>query len=670
MVNENAQPRSAVRAMRHVPIPMSDGGYLSAHIYLPDAPGRFPAVFDYYPYRKDDVSAGNMRYQRYLAERGFAGIRVDVRGTGGSTGTASDEYSLQEHLDGVEAIAWMAAQPWCNGNVGMFGTSYGGFNSLQVAMHRPPALKAICPMYFTDNRYTDDCHYKGGSMQMLYDIGTYGLGMVVMNALPPYPEGAGDRWAEIWEERMQHEPWILKWVENQIYNDYWKHGSLCENYEAIECAVYLFGGWRDGYTNCNLRAFEHIRSPKKVLIGPWLHVAPDVGLPGPRIDHLHEMVRFYEYWLKGIDNGIMGEPPVTIYVQKYDPPLAERPLTSGFWRHEAGWPLERSREQALYLAEKGTLQAGPASTEQTAQYIYNPTVGTTFGMFSAGSPLVLPMDQRLEDSYSLAWSSAPLSEPVEILGHPQVQLSVSVTTDIATVTVRLIDVAPDGTAALVTKGILNLTHRESHEAPAPLTPGQIYPITIPLDATSWLFEPGHTIRLAIAGADFPNSWPSPKAYTGMIYCGGQHSSRLLLPVLGPQEPALPQPDLQPPMPFEPAVQSNPEKASWRVTRDHILGTAEVFMRTAGRTRLNDRAEMDGEREVTAMVSEQEPALASVRGLSRTTLYWPDRTIDTRARGQIESTATAFHVTIQLEITMDGLPHFNKRWVRSFPRHLL
>ncbi len=166
---------------------MADGTRLDAQLVLPDAPGRFPAVFDYYPYRKDDLTATTMRYHHYLARRGFAALRLDVRGTGGSEGVADDEYSPQEQLDAVEAIAWMAQQPWCNGNVGMFGGSYGGFNSLQVAMHRPPALKAICPMYFTDNRYTDDCHYKGGTLQMLYDIGAYGLMMVVENAAAALP---------------------------------------------------------------------------------------------------------------------------------------------------------------------------------------------------------------------------------------------------------------------------------------------------------------------------------------------------------------------------------------------------------------------------------------------------------------------------------------------------
>ncbi|MBV7327953.1 CocE/NonD family hydrolase [Chloroflexi bacterium TSY] len=659
-----------VHIHKHIRIPMPDGVELDAHLFMPDASGPFPAVFDYYPYRKDDLSAGNLRIQYYLAQRGFVGVRIDVRGTGSSGGTAVDEYSLQEHLDAVEAIAWMAEQPWCNGNVGMFGSSYGGFNSLQVAMHRPPALKAICPMYFTDNRYTDDCHYKGGAMQMLYDMATYGLGMVVQNALPPYPDATDERWAETWEEHLQSEPWLLTWLSNHVYNDYWKHGSLCEDYAAIECAVYLFGGWRDGYTNCNLRTFDQLRCPKKVIVGPWLHVAPDQGIPGPRINHLHEMVRFYEYWLKGVDNGIMDEPPVTLYVQQYDPPRADRALTSGFWQHEAEWPPARAEEHLLYLTDNDNLQTQQTTTTGGATYTYNPTVGTTFGMFSAAAPHILPMDQQLEDAYSLNWTSEPLTDSIEMLGYGRVVLYVTTTTDIATVVVRLIDVAPDGTAALVTKGLLNLTHRDSHEQPSPLEPDQVYEVTVPLDATSWLFESGHQIRIGIAGADFPNSWPSPKPYVGTIHFGGNCPARLLLPTVGSQNPALPAPKLEPPAQTKSLVDSESDQPVWRVTRDHMAGTAEVFVRTSGRTRIDDRFEFVRTGEATTRVAEEDPAHATIRGLSQVILHWPERTIHTRARGQVESTETTLNVTIQLDITMDDVPYLNKRWVRSIPRNLL
>jgi putative CocE/NonD family hydrolase len=649
---------------------MSDGVELDAHLYLPDAPGQFPAVFDYYPYRKDDLSAGNLRFQHYLAERGYAGIRIDVRGTGSSGGVASDEYSIQEQLDGVEAIAWMARQPWCTGAVGMFGTSYGGFNSLQVAMHRPPALRAICPMYFTDNRYTDDCHYKGGTLQMLYDVATYGLSMVVQNALPPYPEATGERWAATWEEHLQAEPWFLTWIENHTWNEYWKQGSLCEDYTSIQAATYLIGGWRDGYTNCNLRTYANLQCPKKLIVGPWLHVVPDAGLPGPRIDHLHEMVRFYDYWLKGIDNGVMDEPPITVYVQEFDPPAAERLMTSGCWRHEREWPIERGRRQSLYLGEEHELCDEAPPTPSTVAYTYNPTVGTTFGMFSAGSPLITPVDQRLEEAYSTSWTSSPLTAPLEILGYPEALIYVSVSTDIAALSVRLIDVAPDGSAALVTKGVLNLTHRESHSDPSPVEPGQIYALRIELDATSWYFAAGHSLRVSIAAADFPNSWPTPKLHTGMIYLGGEQPSSITLPVLGLQEPTLPAPVLQPPAPYKAQVTSYANKPIFSVTRDHIARSAAVRVGTSARTRVSAQVEFERSADATATVSEDDPAHATIRGLNRVILHWPERTIETTARAQVESTAGTLNVTIQLNITLDGQPYHSRRWAKSVRRHLL
>jgi len=664
-------PEHKTRVVKNVSIPMSDGTLLSADMVRPEGDGPFPAVFDYYPYRKDDLSAYALRRQRYLAQRGYVALRVDVRGTGSSQGVAADEYVLQEQLDGVEIIEWLSSQRWSNGNVGMFGISYGGFNSLQVAMHRPPALKAICPICFTDNRYTDDCHYKGGTLQMLFDIATYGLSMVVSNALPPYPDATGPKWAAVWEERMAHnEPWLLNWLSHQTYDGYWKHGSLCEDYEAIECAAFLIGGWRDGYTNCNLRTFQRLRCPKKLMIGPWLHAHPDVGVPGPQIDHQHEIVRFFDYWLKGIDNGVMDEPPITIYVQEFDPPRAQREQTSGHWRHELDWPLDRSSDRALYLSEDGALQPEAPGEDGLTRYTYQPSVGTTFGMFSASSPYLLPVDQRLEEAYSPSWTSAPLEAPVEILGYPQAILHLAVTTDVATVVTRLVDVAPDGTAALVTKGVLNLTHRDSHERPTPVVPDQVYQVALDLDATSWRFAPGHRIRLSVAGADFPNTWPSPKPYEAELRVGGTGASRVILPVVGPQKQPLPDPELRPPAAFEPMVESWSGEPTWRVTRDHVAAATEVVLGKGGGTRVGDGFAFDTSSEATASVSERDPARATIRGLSRVVLHWPERTIDARARGQIESTESSFHVTINLEITMDRLPHVSKRWIRTFPRHLL
>ncbi len=660
----------AVRVVKHVRIPMSDGIELDATLYMPDAPGQFPALFEYLPYRKDDLTAGGARYHHYLAQHGYVSIQLDVRGTGSSDGTAIDEYSVQEQLDGVEAIAWMASQAWCTGKVGMFGTSYGGFNSLQVAMHRPPALKAICPMYFTDNRYTDDCHYKGGTMQMLYDMATYGLSMVVQNSLPPYYEAVGERWAQVWADHLEAEPWLLDWESNHVYNDYWRQGSLCEDYTAITAATFLIGGWRDGYTNCNLRTFAGLTAPKKLLIGPWLHARPDVGVPGPRIDHLHEMVRWYDYWLKDIDNGVMSEPPICIYVQEYDPPQADRPLTSGFWRYETSWPVERGIAQPFYLAADEALQTERPNEAGSASYEYNPTVGTSFGLFSAASPHILPMDQRVEDAYSLNWTSDLLSEPLEILGYPEAKLHIAATADVAFVVVRLTDIAPDGQAALVTKGVLNLTHRNSHETPEPLEPGRMYSVNFLLDATSWIFAPGHRIRISINGADYPNSWPSPKLYTGHIYFGGDQASSVILPTVGPQTEALPTPQFLPPPTIPSTISGHSERPVWRVTRDYMENKTEVHLQRSGYVRVSDTLTYTSSAEATTSVFEKNPARATIRGLSQVTLHWPEREINTRARGQIESDEHNFHVTIQLDITMDGVPFHQRRWLKSIPRQLL
>ncbi|MBI3943535.1 MAG: CocE/NonD family hydrolase [Chloroflexi bacterium] len=663
------EPQFKVHVRRNVRIPMPDGITLAADVFMPEADGQFPVVMEYLPYRKNDVGWQGNYGQRYLAERGFVAVRLDVRGTGDSEGTAEDEYCLQEQLDGVTAIGWLAEQPWSNGKVGMFGSSYGGFNSLQVAMHRPPALKAIVPMYFTDRRYTDDCHYKGGAMQMLYDVGTYGLSMVGRNLLPPRPDLVGEQWAGIWEEHLQNEPWLLRWLAHQTEDEQWRLGSLCEDYGSIQCATYLIGGWRDGYVNCNLRAYQHLNCPKKVLIGPWLHQRPTDGIPGPRINQWRETARFFAYWLQDKDTGIMDEPPIAIYVQEYDPPRMDRRETSGFWRYETEWPLARGKEVTLYLGD-GTLQPdSPPETGGSDRVAYHPAVGATFGIFSAGGPHLVPGDQRIEEAYSVVYTTTVLQEPVEILGHPQVILQVDSSADVVTFVVRLTDVAPDGSSALVTKGVLNATHRDSHTHPTPLLPGEKVALEIECDATSWIFAPGHRIRLSISHADFPNIWPSPKLATSHVYWGAGHPSRMTLPVVGKQSQTLPAPVFEAtPFPIDP--NQPPPVPPWKIMRDLARGQVEITIEGSGSTRQDGVYVHETKTQATATVSERNPAEAAVKGRQTIRYIWPSQKIEVNTRGHIFSDPTAFHITIHAEITIDDLPHFSRRWAKSFPRRLL
>lgn len=505
------EPQYRVKILRHVKIPVRDGTRLAADLYMPDAEGRFPVVLEYLPYRKDDRSLPRQNLQYALAQRGYVGVRLDVRGTGSSEGVAEDEYTLVEQQDACDAIQWLAEQPWSNGRVGMWGISYGGFNAVQVAMHRPPALKAIVPVMFTDDRYEEECHYAGGSLRALYTWQDYPLTMVAMNALPPHPDAFPDRWLDVWRNRLEKQsPWVLRWLREQTDGPYWRHGSLNEDYGAIECAVFAIGGWRDGYPKSPLRTFENIRAPKKVLIGPWTHMLPHEAFPGPRIDYLGEVIRFFDYWLKGIDNGVMDEPAVTVYVQEHQKPEAVPGDWSGYWRTETEWPRPDATLRSLYLGpdnrllEEAEVRERPLE-EGSDSFEYDPTVGTSSGLWC----WVTPTDQREDDSRSLTYETAPLREAVEIIGEPRLEVGFSASAPVAGLSAHLVDVAPDGTAVLVSKGYLNATRRDSFTDPEPLEPGKTYRLAVELDCTAWRFRPGHRIRLSLAGTAIdPRATPS------------------------------------------------------------------------------------------------------------------------------------------------------------------
>ena len=336
-----------VQVTKNILIPMRDGVRLAADLYQPEPgsgpPDPLPVVMEYIPYRKDEVVRGSRLYE-YLPRHGYIVARVDIRGTGASEGTNTDEYVLQEQLDGYDAIEWLAVQPFCDGHVNQMGISYGGFTSLQVASHAPPHLTSIIPMYFTDDRYTDDCHFRGGHLRKYYDVGHYGNFMTAYNALPPYPEWSGGDWARIWEDHLtNNEPYYLKWLSHQTDGPYWRHGSVRGAADRIRCPVFMIGGWRDGYPNPPLRLYQELDVPKKVLVGPWNHALPDVAIPGPRIDYLHDVVRWLDHWCKGRATGIMEEPPVVLYEQHAEPPVVDRLDDRGRVARRDGLAGARSR---------------------------------------------------------------------------------------------------------------------------------------------------------------------------------------------------------------------------------------------------------------------------------------------------------------------------------------
>jgi uncharacterized protein len=510
----------AVRIIEHTLIPLKDGTTLAARIWLPrDAEQNpVPAILEYLPYRKRDGT-----YERdalthpYLAGHGYAGVRVDIRGSGESTGLLFDEYAKQEQDDGLEVIAWLAAQPWCNGSVGMMGISWGGFNALQIAARRPAALKAIVTVCSTDDRYADDVHYMGGTLL------TAGLGWASFffgsMCLPPDPMLVGNAWRAMWLERLQNTPLFFEaWLHHQRRDDYWKHGSVCENYNAIQCAVYAVGGWTDGYKNAIPRLLERLNAPRKGLIGPWAHAYPHFALPGPQIGFLQEILRWWDYWLKGIDTGVMDEPMLRVWMTDSVKPASHHDKLPGRWVSESSWPSTAIKPRRLFLTDAG-LQNADASL--TSRLVCSPqTVGKRAGdwvPFGRGGDQAA--DQQEDDRQSLVFDTAPLDAPVEVLGAATITLDVTSDRPSANLVVRLCDVHPSGESQRLSYGVLNLTHRYGHEQPTPLTTGQRYRVHVKLNDAGGIIPAGHKVRLAISTAYWPMVWPSPQRATVTIFAG-------------------------------------------------------------------------------------------------------------------------------------------------------
>jgi hypothetical protein len=646
---------------------MRDGNHLSADLYLPQGEGPWPLVIEYDPYRKDEVDSETSFYTQ-LPERGYIVARLDVRGTGASGGTVSDEYVPQEQEDGYDAVEWLAEQPFCDGNVSMMGISYGGFTALQVAATRPPHLRSVIPMYFTDDRYRDDCHYVGGLPRLYYDTGFYGVNMVSYNALPPDPQWCED-WAEVWAQHLEgNTPYQLPWLRHQVDGPYWRHGSVGDIAERIACPVFMIGGWADGYRNAPLRLYERLEVPKRVLMGPWNHAVPDCAVPGPRIDHLDEVVRWLDHWC-GRDGDPGLEPaPVVVYEQHYDPPVdPDRVHQPGRWRAERRWPLEGSREETYHLGEAGQLTDEQLVDGEDA-LVYDASVGVTGGLWSAGVPFGLPSDQRPDEALSLTYTTAPLVEDHHVLGRATVHLHVSTTATVLGFFASLSDVAPDGSSQLVAKGSLNATRRNSFSDPEPLTPGSPAELVIEIDCTAWRFQAGHRLRLAIANADWPNVWPTPEPATSIVHRSQDRPSRLILPLV-PNESGLAPPVFKP-APTEPSpARVDPEPPVWRVERDLLSGSASVRYSFGYTDRVNDQTVVSRTYEFETHVDPRAPALTTAHGRHTSTIRRADGVIKAASTSTVRGSATRFHLTTEVMVTIDDAPHFSRSWSESIPRHL-
>jgi putative CocE/NonD family hydrolase len=679
----NARPASPpeflVDTRRDVRIPVRDGLELSANLWLPvpaagAAPGqaRVPAILEMIPYRKDDWRwASDEARGQWLAARGFAFCRLDIRGTGSSPGVARGEYTLEETRDGYDAVEWLAAQSWCNGAVGMWGISWGGFAAIQVALLGPPHLRAIVPVYASDDRYTDDVHYVGGCTTAS-ELSQYAVSMVGSNALPARPAYRGAGWEAEWRERLEQTPiWLFEWLRQQHDGPFWRQGSLAPDWAALTVPTLLVAGWMDGYVDSAVRMLERcVNAPRRALIGNWVHALPDAAYPGPTMDWLHELVRFFDHWLKGLDNGTMAEPALTFFEREYAPPEAFPVAWPGHWRSEPGLPHPGTTDRTLWPGPGGRLGADGPAASGVERLVHRPTIGTR-GALSWGAgwpPNGLARDLRPDEALLPTWTSEPLEQALDLFGRPAVTFTISTAMPVATLVARLSDVAPDGTVAQVTAGVLNLTHRNGHTRPEPLPAGRREAVTIALRATGYRYLPGHRIRLSAASAYWPVIWPSPHPGEIEVHLGG---SRLVLPAI-PAKASLPTPAFRTEPPGLPEVggEYHEDPPAWRISEDVVAGSVTVTTGGGETSVLPDGTRLYAAELLEMTAADADPAHARMRTEVVYRLDQDGRAIEILANGLMTSTETTFELGVELEVSLDGLPFHRGQWAETIPRRLV
>jgi putative CocE/NonD family hydrolase len=654
--------------IRQALVEMPDGVRLAADLYMPAgaAPDeRLPVLLEYTPYRKDESRSRNYPLYSYFVQRGYVVARVDIRGTGNSEGDVIPyEYSDIELDDGEVVIDWLSKQSWSNGNVGMFGISWGGFNSIQMALRNPPALKAFIALMATEELYQEDVHYIDG----IIHTDSWMMSADLYNALPGAPEFVLD---EQWlKQRFEREPSVYTYMRQQRDGPFWDRASARDKYDQIKIPGFHIGGWFDGYRNSLPRMLENVNAPVKAMIGPWDHYFPHDAWPEPAIEWRHEAVRWFDHWLRGKDTGIMEEPAFAVYVRNWFPPDPTLTEIPGRWRWEAGWPLERSEQKVLFAQADHSL-ADSAAQPGAHHLKYKASVGLEGG----GSVMWwgnIPPDQQPMDDDSLVYDSEPLGAPLEILGFPRALLPVASDATRANWVVRVSDVAPDGQVTQVSGAGFNGTHRKSARDPEDLVPGEVFPLDIEMQFTSWVFPRGHRIRLAVSNSQWPMLWPTPFPMTTTLALGGEEGARLLLPVVPPAD--RPAPVFE--MPAE-----NPEMAGFetldagnvsgygeikRVERDAKTGEAFGVATNTGGTRYPWGIERFEER-IEHRTNDLNPAKTSVTGAYVLTEELEDRTLRFEQEVEFSSDAVNFRLIFKRRVKLNGEVIHEKEWDEVIPR---
>lgn len=646
--------------MEKVWIPMKDGVRLATTLYMPDGAQpdeKFPALLEYLPYRKDDgTAAEDYPHHAYFARRGYVGARVDIRGFGASEGVPPErEYSEREQEDGEQVIAWLAHQPWSNGNVGMFGISWGGFNSLQMAMRHAPGLKAILAVDATAELFHDDVHYVDG----MAHVDEFELNMDMAEGWGGAPDYSLDE--KTLGRRFDSPPWSLLYLKQQHDGPFWR--DRVQPLNEITIPTFLIGGLLDGYRDNVPDMLMQSKAPIKAIVGPWNHTYPNDAVPGPQIEWRDQAVRWFDHWLKGRDTGVEHDPRLVIYMQHWHPPDPNLQNVPGKWRREDIWPPPDAKNTTLFLQPHHSLALSTAP-HATHQLKYVPTIGVEAGFWWGE----LLSDTRPVDAFSLVYDSAPLEDDMVILGRPHAFLQASATVPLADWFARLSDVAPDGTVTQITGAGLNGAQRESMTEPKDLVPNIIYPLDIAMHLTSWVFPKGHRIRLSISNALWPMILPTPYAMTTCLGLGGATGSRVVLPVVPVHGAAAP--EFSSPQPSEERddIKSMgfPWPGEWTVERDEARQKTTVYWKGKDGYIYPWGKEDDFEK-LTYEGDDAHPETSSVSGEAESIFTLKDRILTWRGRLLVTTDQKNFYYRYTRELLKDGQMLKSKTWQETIPR---
>ncbi|MGB7294439.1 MAG: CocE/NonD family hydrolase [Candidatus Aminicenantales bacterium] len=643
-------------------ITVRDGTRLAVTFYKPipkSANETFPVLFEFLPYRKDDGGyIGTYSLYAYFVRRGYILVRADIRGTGSSEGVFPiREYSEQELDDAVDIIAHLSAVPGSNGRVGMWGISWGGFNAIQVAMRRPPPLRAILAAMATDDLYHDDIHYIDG----VFHVDEWAFWFDHSKAIPQSPLHSLDE--AYFRDRFESTPGLLTYLKQQRDGDFWRKNSLRWQYEKIQVPCYLIGGLLDGYRDSIPRMLENMSVPIKAEIGPYNHSWPDDGVPGPNYEWRREAVRWWDHWLKDRDTGVLEDPRLTLFLRDAHPPGRDLQTAPGSWI-STEWPVPGTEWKKFYPAEDHRLLETPGKPGE-ASLAYMPGYGINSGLWW-GEPTD---DMRPDDAGSLVFDSPILENGFAIAGLPRVQLRVSADAPLAHWAARLEDVFSDGRISLVAGGLINGAQRQSRLHPEYLEPGKSYDLEFELHFTTWTFRPGHRVRLAITNSLFPMTWPTPHPMTTRLATGIKQTN-IALPVIPPDP--YEKPDLRTPGPRESVPDARDfgsdvwPQGNYEYKRDLARGTVAVEWRGKGRYEVKGVRYHFTELNLYEM-NERDPSRSRFLGEASDIIELPGRKIFLLTNGEILSDEKNFHLTFTRRIYENEKLIRTREWKETIPR---